>query len=162
VQALDGCARAPVAALPAVTLAFQLQLASELGYRPRLDACAVDGRPVSQRRAFSPLRGGLVCDACAAREGGVVLLSPDALASLALLLSKPLLEAGEYVELPRSGELMRVIEDFFRMHFQRFQGLRSLEVLRSLEPPAERVAEKPRDGGAARTDPPGEERHPHG
>jgi DNA repair protein RecO (recombination protein O) len=162
VQALDGCARAPVVALPAVTLAFQLQLASELGYRPRLDACAVDGRPVSQRRAFSPLRGGLVCDACAAREGGVVLLSPDALASLALLLSKPLLEAGEYVELPRSGELMRVIEDFFRMHFQRFQGLRSLEVLRSLEPPAERVAEKPRDGGAARTDPPGEERHPHG
>jgi len=37
VQALDGCARAPLEALPAVTLAFQLQLASELGYRPRLD-----------------------------------------------------------------------------------------------------------------------------
>ena len=91
-----------------------------------------------------------------------LLLSPDALASLALLLSRPVLEAGEYVEIPRSGELMRVIEDFFRMHFQRFQGLRSLEVLRSLEPPAERVAEKPRDGGAARTDSPGEERHPHG
>jgi len=93
----------------------------------------VDGRPVSQRRAFSPARGGLLCDACAAREGGVVFLSAEALASLALLLSRPLLEAGTFVELPRAGELLRVIEDFFRMHFQRFQGLRSLEVLRGLE-----------------------------
>jgi len=134
VQALDGCARAPLAALPAVTLAFQLQLASELGYRPRLDQCAVDGRPVSQRRAFSPVRGGLLCESCASREGGVVFLSPEALASLALLLSRPMLEAGDYVELPRAGELLRVIEDFFRTHFQRFQGLRSLEVLRGLEP----------------------------
>ena len=134
VQALEGCVHAPVGALPAVTLAFQLQLASELGYRPRLDRCAVDGTPVSQRRAFSPARGGLLCDACASREGGVVFLSPEALASLALLLSRPVLEAGEYIELPRAGELLRVIEDFFRMHFQRFQGLRSLEVLRGLEP----------------------------
>ena len=134
-QALEGCDHAPLAALPAVTLAFQLQLASELGYRPRLDQCAVDGQPVSQRRAFSPARGGLLCDRCAAREGGVVFLSPEALASLALLLSRPLLEAGEYVELPRAGELLRVIEDFFRMHCQRFQGLRSLEVLRNLESP---------------------------
>src|SRR5262245_1372494 len=133
VQALDGCARAAVAALPAVTLAFQLQLASELGYRPRLDQCAVDGRPVSQRRAFSPGRGGLLCDTCAAREGGVVLLTADALASLALLLSRPVHDAGEYVELPRAGELLRVIEDFFRTHFQRFQGLRSLHILRGLE-----------------------------
>jgi DNA repair protein RecO (recombination protein O) len=135
VQALDGCARAPAAALPAVTLAFQLQLASELGYRPRLEQCAIDARPVSQRRAFSPARGGLLCDACASREGGVVYLSPDALASLALLLSRPILEAGDFVELPRAGELLRVIEDFFRTHFQRFHGLRSLEVLRSLEGP---------------------------
>jgi DNA repair protein RecO (recombination protein O) len=142
VQALDGCARAPIGALPAVTLAFQLQLASELGYRPRLDQCAVDGRAVSQRRAFSPSRGGLLCDACASREAGVVYLSPDALASLSLLLSRPILEAGDYVELPRSGELLRVIEEFFRTHFQRFHGLRSLEVLRGLEAPGT----SPREG----------------
>jgi len=132
-QALEGCARAPLPTLPAVTLAFQLQLASELGYRPRLDQCAVDGRPVSQRRVFSPARGGLLCDTCAAREGGVVRLSAEALASLALLLSRPLLEAGEFVELPRAGELLRVTEDFLRTHFQRFQGLRSLDVLRGLD-----------------------------
>ena len=141
VQALDGCVRAPVVALPAVTLAFQLQMAGELGYRPRLDQCAIDGRPVSQRRVFSPGRGGLLCDSCAAREGGTVRLSAEALASLALLLSRPLLEAGEYLELPRAAELLRVTEDFFRSHFQRFQGLRSLEVLRMLETPEPPAAE---------------------
>jgi recombinational DNA repair protein (RecF pathway) len=134
---LDGCARAPVASLPAVTLAFQLQLAAELGYRPRLDACAVDGKPVSQRRLFSPGRGGLVCEGCAGREGGVVVLSAEALASFALLLGRPVSEAGEYLEVPRSAELLRVVEDFLRAHFHRFQGLRSLEVLRSLHQPGE-------------------------
>jgi len=133
VATLAGCAQAPPASLPAVTIAFQLQLASELGYRPRLDACAVDGRPVSQRRLFSPARGGLLCEPCAAREGGVVVLSAEALASLALLLSRPVGEAGEYIEIASGAELLRVVEDFLRMHFQRFQGLRSLEVLRSLE-----------------------------
>jgi DNA repair protein RecO (recombination protein O) len=137
VQALDGCSRAPLEALPAVTLAFQLQLAAELGYRPRLDACAVDGKPVSQRRLFSPGRGGLVCEGCAGREGGVVVLSAEALASFALLLGRPVSEAGEYLEVPRSAELLRVVEDFLRAHFHRFQGLRSLEVLRSLHEPGE-------------------------
>lgn len=130
---LAGCANAPVASLAAVTLAFQLQLSSELGYRPRLDACAIDGRPVSQRRLFSPMRGGLVCDSCASREGGMVVLSAEALASFALLLSRPVADAGEYIEIPRAGELFRVVEDFLRTHFQRFQGLRSLEVLKALE-----------------------------
>jgi len=105
VATLAGCEAAPVASLPAVTLAFQLQLASELGYRPRLDACAADGRPVSQRRLFSPGRGGLVCDACAAREGGVVALSAEALASFALLLSRPVSEAGGYMEVARDEKL---------------------------------------------------------
>lgn len=145
--ALAGCERAPVGSLAAVTLAFQLQLAGELGYRPRLDACAVDGQPVSQRRLFSPSRGGLVCDRCSTREGGMVVLSPEALASFALLLSRPVADAGEYVELPRAGELFRVVEDFLRMHFQRFQGLRSLEVLRTLDTTraeTDRVTDRPR------------------
>lgn len=144
VATLASCANAHVSALPAVTLAFQLQLASELGYRPRLDACAVDGRPVSPRRAFSPVRGGLLCDTCAAREGGVIVLSPEALASFALILSRPVGDAGDYVEIPRAGELFRVVDDFLRTHFQRFQGLRSLEVLRTLENSAAKRETGPR------------------
>ncbi|MBI3538779.1 MAG: DNA repair protein RecO [Candidatus Eisenbacteria bacterium] len=35
-------------------------------------------------------------------------------------------------EVRRSGEILRVVEAFLKHHFQRFQGLKSLEMLRSL------------------------------
>ena len=76
-----------------------------------------------------------MCDACGAGEGGTVRLSADALAGLSLLLSRPVAEASRWDalgEVRRSGEILRVIESFLRHHFQRFEGLRSLEVLRSL------------------------------
>ena len=124
--------RAPEASLPAVTLAFELQVASLLGYRPRLDACANCSGTISPRRLFSPARGGLLCDRCASSEAGAIMLSADALAGLALLMSRPVADAGQYLEIPRAGEIQRVVEAFFRFHFQRFHGLRSLEMLRAL------------------------------
>lgn len=133
-ETLAGCGRAPLASLPAVTLAFQLQVAGLLGYEPRLDACAGCGGALSPRRLFSAVRGGLLCDACASREPGVITLSADALAGLALLMSRPVEEAGDYVEIRRSGEILKVVEAFLRTHFEKFRGLRSLEVLRSVEP----------------------------
>jgi len=129
---VDAATRAPEASLPAVTLAFQLQVASLMGYRPRLDACAGCGGALSPRRVFSPERGGLLCDACAASDAGGIVLSADALAGLSLLLRHPVLDAGTYLEVRRAGEILRVVEAFLRCHFQRFRGLRSLEVLRSL------------------------------
>ncbi|MBI5711788.1 MAG: DNA repair protein RecO [Candidatus Eisenbacteria bacterium] len=138
-QTLEATVAAPEAALPAITIAFELQVASLLGYRPRLDACAHCGAPVSAERLFSPARGGLVCDRCAA-EGGTVKLSADALAGLSLLLSRPVREAGDYVEVRRAGEILGVIEAFLRHHFQRFQGLRSLEMLRALQGPGSEAA----------------------
>jgi DNA repair protein RecO (recombination protein O) len=131
---LTSVTEAPEASLAAVTLAFELQTASLMGYRPRLDACVGCGGALSSRRLFSPGRGGLLCDSCAAGEPGAIALSADALAGLALLLSRPVRDAGDYLEVKRAGELLRVVEAFLRHHFQRFQGLRSLEVLRSLEP----------------------------
>lgn len=133
---IDAATRVPEAALPAITIAFELQVASLLGYRPRLDACANCDGALSPRRLFSPARGGLLCDRCAASEAGAITLSADALAGLALLLSRPVAEAGTYLELRRAGEIQRVVEAFFRFHFQRFHGLRSLEMLRALPPPA--------------------------
>ena len=124
---------APLPALPALTIAFELQVASLLGYRPRLDACAGCGGTLSPRRLFSPARGGLLCANCAGEEPGTVALSADALAGLSLLLTRPVADAGQYVELKRSGEILRVVETFLKHHFQRFQGLRSLEMLRGLD-----------------------------
>jgi DNA repair protein RecO (recombination protein O) len=132
VTTLEGTTVAPIAALPAMTIAFELKVASLLGYRPRLDACAECGEALSPRRLFSPARGGLMCDRCAESEPGTVRLSADALAGLSLLLSRPLIEAGQYLEVARTGEILRVVEAFLRHHFQRFQGLRSLELLRNL------------------------------
>ena len=129
-RTLEAVRVAPRPALTAVTLAFQLQVASLLGYRPRLDACAQCGGSLSPRRLFSPARGGMMCDRCAAAEVGLVSLSADALAGLSLLLSRPVAQAGEFLELQRAGEILRVVEMFLRHHFQRFQGLNSLAVLR--------------------------------
>jgi DNA repair protein RecO (recombination protein O) len=133
--ALERATVAPIDALPAVTAAFQLQLASLLGYRPRVDACAQCAGPVSARRLFSPVRGGLLCDRCAGSEPGSITLSADALAALVLLLHRPIAEAGNAAEAKRAGELLKVIEAYLRAQFQRFQGLRSLELLRTLAPP---------------------------
>jgi DNA repair protein RecO (recombination protein O) len=133
VGSLEAVVRAPVASLPAVTLAFELQVASLLGYRPRLDACVRCGGALSPRRLFSPARGGMLCDPCAASESGAITLSADALAGLSLLLSRPVADAGQYLEVPRAGEIQKVVEAFLRHHFQRFEGLRSLEMLRAFE-----------------------------
>jgi DNA repair protein RecO (recombination protein O) len=132
VAVLEAVTAAPVGALPAITIAFELQVASLLGYRPRLDACARCGGAVAAERLFSPALGGLLCARCAPLEAGIVRLSADALAGLALLLSRPVAEAGTYLEVKRAGEILRVVDVFLRHHFQRFHGLRSLEMLRSL------------------------------
>jgi DNA repair protein RecO (recombination protein O) len=132
---LTSVTAAALHALPAITIAYELQVASLLGYRPQLEACANCGEALSPRRLFSPARGGLLCERCAATEPGTVRLSADALAGLSLLLSRPVGEAGDFLDVRRTGEILRVVEAFLAHHFQRFQGLRSLEVLRSLPEP---------------------------
>ena len=72
---------------------------------------------------------------CAAGEAGTIVMSADALASLVLLRDRPIAEAGNVAEAKRAGELLKVIEAFLRGQFQRFQGLRSLEMLRTLADP---------------------------
>ena len=143
VRAIEAVVSAPSQALPAVTLAFELQVASLLGYRPRLESCARCGGGLSPRRLFSPGRGGMLCDRCAPSETGTIILSADALAGLSLLLSRPVAEAGEYLEMPRAGEIQKVVEAFLRHHFQRFDGLRSLEVLRAFGAPPSPITPLP-------------------
>lgn len=142
VRTVESTVTAPPGALTAVIIAFELQVSTLLGYQPRLDNCASCGGSVSQQRIFSAARGGLLCDACARVEAGGIRLSADALAGLSLLLGRPVAEAGDYVEVKASREIQRVVEMFLRHHFQRFQGLRTLETLRAL-PGTDRRREAP-------------------
>src|SRR3989442_553259 len=54
--ALEAVTVAPAASLPALTIAFELQVSSPLCYRPPLHAFAQCGGALSQPRAFSPRR----------------------------------------------------------------------------------------------------------
>ncbi len=133
-DALHASARAGTAELPAVTIAFQMQAAALLGYRPVLDRCAGCQRPVAREAHFAAERGGLLCANCASREPGAIRLSLAAVADLSRLASADL-AAGPPPPAGRPGELLRILEVFLQAHFQRFTGFRSLELLRELRLP---------------------------
>jgi DNA repair protein RecO (recombination protein O) len=133
IAALRRIARDPAEALGADSVAFQVQAAGLLGYRPVLDVCAGCGRDPGASRTFAAARGGLLCDRCGAAEAASLKLSAEGLADLRRLLDHDWSQgpAGS----ARSGELLRVMEVYLQTHFQRFAGFRSLELLRSFEGP---------------------------
>src|SRR5262245_56551087 len=132
IAALQRIARAPSPALSAVSVAFQVQAAGLLGYRPVLDACAGCGRETGGSRAFAPARGGLLCDRCAAQEVASVRLSAEGLADLRALLVYDWSQEAPPGS-ARAGELLKVMEVYLQTHFQRFAGFRSLDLLRSFD-----------------------------
>jgi DNA repair protein RecO (recombination protein O) len=132
-SALGRIARDPAEALGADSVAFQVQAAGLLGYRPVLDVCAGCGREVGASRAFAPARGGILCDRCAAQEALGLRLSAEGLADLRRLLDHDWNQ--DPARSARSGELLKVMEVYLQTHFQRFAGFRSLELLRSFEAP---------------------------
>ena len=134
VQALGRVAHDPVDALAAVSVAFQVQAAGLLGYRPVLEACAGCGREAGASRAFAPSRGGLLCDRCAAQEAAGFRLSAEGLADLRALLVYDWTES-DAPRSARAGELLKLMEVYLQTHFQRFAGFRSLDLLRSFEAP---------------------------
>jgi len=133
IAALGRIARDPSPTLTADSVAFQVQAAGLLGYRPVLDACAGCGRDPGPSRAFAPARGGILCDRCAAQEATGVRLSAEGLAELRQLLQHDWQEPPPRTS--RAGELLKVMEVYLQTHFQRFPGFRSLELLRSFEAP---------------------------
>jgi DNA repair protein RecO (recombination protein O) len=133
IAALGRIARDPAAALAADSVAFQVQAAGLLGYRPVLNECAGCGREPGLSRAFAPAKGGILCERCAAAEATGLRLSGEGLVELRALLDH------DWQAMParttRSGELLKVMEVYLQTHFQRFAGFRSLELLRSFETP---------------------------
>jgi DNA repair protein RecO (recombination protein O) len=71
-----------------VATAFELAWLRELGYSPRLDACATCGREVLGEAAFSPAAGGVVCPACAPQATDRRWLAPASLTALRRLANE--------------------------------------------------------------------------
>jgi DNA repair protein RecO (recombination protein O) len=130
--ALRQMARVPDDALSAVTLAFQLQATSLLGYRPVLDRCVACGRVDEAWQHFAPGRGGVLCSRCAGEEVGSIRLSRDAAGELHRLAQVDLSSTAP-APVARSGELLKIMEIYLQNHFQKFAGFRSLELLRELD-----------------------------
>lgn len=78
------------AAEPDVALhAFELQLLTQVGYEPRLDACARCGRDRDDTfPGFSPARGGILCAACADAADDTLAIDPETADLMARLLTE--------------------------------------------------------------------------
>jgi len=131
-SALHALAGAPVASLPAITLAFQIHACGLLGYALECARCASCGAAPEGR--FAPAMGGAVCARCAEGCAQVCFASPQALAALAALAKAPAdaLETAA-ITLPGAGEMLRLVEFHLRIHVARFAGFRALHLLSSLE-----------------------------
>ncbi len=92
-----------------VAVCFGVRSLDALGHRPRLDACTVCGRAYPFPRAsLGP--GGVVCEACARREGGLPVVSGAAVAALGGLRAARWEEALAGPLGRREGELAALLD----------------------------------------------------
>jgi len=83
----------------AAATGFELVWLRELGYSPRLDACATCGREVEGGAAFSPAAGGIVCGTCVAQAFDRLWLSAAGLSAMRMLTEADN-ESGPAFDLP--------------------------------------------------------------
>ncbi|MCE9583977.1 MAG: DNA repair protein RecO [Planctomycetes bacterium] len=68
-----------------VLFAFEAAAMRQHGFMPRVDDCAVCGRPLPPRPAFSPRFGGALCTVCAPMDPGARAVSAGGLKMMARL-----------------------------------------------------------------------------
>jgi DNA repair protein RecO (recombination protein O) len=142
----------PEEALRAAFMGYIARFLSVLGYRPELGRCVTCGRSDSgvgdgngngngsgyrsgEARAWSALRGGLLCRRCASREPTATPLADEVREGLRALLGDG--EDGQGYRpaaLPRplGDDMARLLDGFLRAHLPRYRGLRSLKMVREL------------------------------
>jgi DNA repair protein RecO (recombination protein O) len=125
----------PREGLKSVFWAFEIKAAELLGYKPELFRCSRCGNEEDAGLArFAPLKGGLICKACASKEPDSFQVSPEARALLRKLQREDLSVAAAENPAPRlESELDRTIEVFLQFHVGRLPGLKSLRLLKSLK-----------------------------
>ena len=112
------------AVVPDVALhAFELQFLAQIGYEPRLDACARCGRDLAdgEALAFSPSRGGLLCAPCADAADDSLTVSPTTTRMMIRLLSEDDAKALARIELaaPEREEMARILRAHLRFRLER-------------------------------------------
>lgn len=133
-DALDSFEKCSREALRSVFWAFELKAAELLGYKPELSRCSRCGKEEEGLARFAPLKGGLICKACASRESDSFQVTPEARELLRKLQREHLSSA--LAENPTSrleSEVDRIIEVFLQFHVDRLPGLKSLRLLKSLK-----------------------------
>ena len=107
-----------------LVLATRLKLLVLLGYSPEMNRCAACGSE-GPFRAYSPSLGGVVCEACwaadtgaeVARAGPCFALSAGALATLRVLLDKPLAELDGFdIDDRAAAEVEQVLTQTLAYH----------------------------------------------
>ncbi len=110
-------------------LAVQMRLAALLGLQPEMHVCVGCRGTIPPSARFAARRGGLLCDACGAREAESFSVSATALAHLRILGVGELCEVRP-VPASVEEEVETVIDVFLRCHVSHYSGLRGRSMLR--------------------------------
>ena len=111
---------------------FLMRILDQLGYRPQLHDCPGCGRPLPEADAwFSPLLGGVLCQACGQHDQAGSPLSVNGLKILRLMAGE---QSELYDRLRLSTELLREIEDALeaQLEYHLDRRLKSLEFIRGM------------------------------
>jgi len=129
---LEKCSRE---GLKIVFWAFELKAAELLGYKPELSRCSRCAKEEEEGLArFAPIKGGLICKACASRDQDSFQVTPEAKELLRKLQREPISAAAvENIESRLESEVDKIIEVFLQFHVDRLPGLKSLRLLKSLK-----------------------------
>lgn len=115
-----------------VTVAFEIKLATILGYKPRLESCSECGDNILEEYAyFNPNAGGILCRNCSKGYSGRIRISQGSIRLLSTLLM------AEFVKIERikiSCGIRREAESIIRAHlgFRINKRLKSLEFLEAV------------------------------
>lgn len=131
VDALQSLENEDSSRLAVVSLGWLWALVATLGFAPRADACARDGRTLPDGAVrFSVVEGGFLCRACARSAGGT-RLEPDDRAVLEQLVAGEVSRIGP-LEARHAAAHRRLLVRFVERHVAEGRELRALELWREL------------------------------
>ena len=115
-----------------VTRAFELQVMTISGYRPRLDSCARCGNPPGPNPRFSASLGGIVCGECGPLPDDAMDIHANTLTTLSVLLTAEPAQLKR-MRLPAGvmDEMANVMRWYIRYRLER--EMKSVEFIQALK-----------------------------